>query len=290
MGKSSIEWTDYTWNPVTGCTPVSEGCRNCYARRQARRFAGRAGYPADDPFRVTLHPERLGEPLKWRKPGRVFVPSMGDLFHEDVDEKFIAKVFAIMDIARQHTYLILTKRPERMYRLLSDEDFQFHVGWFQSIAEREYGIPEAYPSGFPLSHVWPGVSVEDQYTADKRIPWLLKTPAAKRIVSYEPALGSVYLGEWGLNLDLVIAGGETGPGARPAHPDWFRSVRDQCQAVGVAFFFKSWGEWRPEGQEGKRPAACLVHTWEDGLRSELVERKRAGRLLDGREWNEWPTT
>ena len=135
MSKSKIEWTDAVWNAVTGCTKVSTGCAHCYAERMSKRSVGRCGYPKDNPFKVTLHPDKLEEPLRWTKPRKIFVNSMSDLFHDDVDEKFIAKVFAIMDLTRQHTFMILTKRPERAAKLLNDEDFQYHIGWFQSQAE-----------------------------------------------------------------------------------------------------------------------------------------------------------
>ena len=189
MGKTKIEWADSVWNPVTGCTPVSEGCERCFARRMANRLKGRYGYPKDDPFRVTLHPDKLEQPLRWKKPRQVFVPSMGDLFHEDVDEKYIAKVLAICDLAREHTYMILTKRPSRMASLFNDEDFQFHVGWFQSQVVREFGLPEPKEIGsWPLKNVWLGVTAENQQRADERIPILLQIPAAKRFVSVEPML------------------------------------------------------------------------------------------------------
>lgn len=325
MNTTAIEWTDYTWNPVTGCTPVSEGCRNCYARRVAQRLRGRFGYPADDPFRVTLHPEQLEEPLKLRKPSRIFVCSMGDLFHEDVDEKFIAKVFAIMDLARQHTYLVLTKRPARMQRLLSDEDFQFHVGWFQSMAVRELGLPEPKEIGpWPLRNVWAGVSVENQPAADERIPILLQTLAAVRYVSVEPMLGLVKMDYLWLHpecsawytdgmirgqhplrgvakgLDWIICGGETGPGARPVHPDWVRNLRDQAIAAGVPFFFKGWGDWVPQSQAdedlylgGYRSSGI---EWPESPVELLTEdnsvyhvgKKAAGRTLDGRTWDQYP--
>jgi len=312
-GPTKIEWADAVWNPVTGCSKVSAGCAHCYAERMATRLAGRAGYPKENPFAVTLHPGRLDEPLHWRKPRRIFVCSMSDLFHPNVPDEFIKKVWNRMACAAWHTYQVLTKRPERMVSLLR---------------------------GFlPLPHVWLGTSVEDQPTADNRIPHLLRCPAAVRFVSYEPALGPVGLhslalsgakpsgfidalgnqsGEFSFqshrigdlpSLDWVIAGGESGPKARPAHPDWFRSVRDQCQAAGVAFFFKQWGEWAPtwpEG-EGESPPSSLVcraghrgpydPTWlrthrelcpADDLVVYRTGKKAAGRLLDGREWNEYP--
>ncbi len=258
MGKTTIEWATHTWNPVMGCTPVSEGCANCYARTLIGRFSGRPGWP-DSPDAVALFPERLEQPVHWRKPRRVFVCSMGDLFHEDVPDDFLCDVWMTMLQATQHTFMVLTKRPKRMYR-------------FASGMARMTGVPD---------HIWIGVSVENQAAADERIPFLLQTPAAKRFVSLEPLLGPVdlraigrtryerYIGppegyiavndgqdaRW--QLDLIITGAETGPGARPAELDWFRSLRDQCQEAGVPFFLKQ------------------------------VNTKRA-RELDGRPWEEWP--
>ncbi len=330
MRGSKIEWTDMVWNPTSGCSKVSAGCQNCYAERFARRLAGRCGYPANNPFQVTLHPKRLEEPLHWRKPKRVFVNSMGDLFHEAVDEKFIAKVFAIMDLARQHIYCILTKRPGRAFQLLTDEDFQFHVGWFQSQVVREFGLPKPEQVGpWPLRNVWLGVSVENQEAADERIPLLLQTPAAVRFVSVEPMLGPVVLRRIpgfyfpgctthdALNgrlihhddgdkatpdekLDWVIVGGETGPNARPMHPDWVRSLRDQAVTAGIPFFFKSWGEWVPYRDNGPLPPECSYVSYDGQIRPGDAEdldtdacmgrvgKKRAGRLLDGRTWDEYP--
>ena len=320
MSQTRIEWATTVWNPVTGCTPVSEGCRNCYAARFARRLAGRCGYPEDEPFRVTLHPERLREPLKWKKPRRVFVCSMGDLFHELVEEKFIAKIFAIMDLTKKHTYCLLTKRPERAFQLLSSEDFQFYIGWFQSQAVREFKLPEPENTEqwqWPFSNVWIGVTAENQEMADRRIPVLLQIPAAVRFVSCEPLLGPINLREvkvgsngYGLffkvdtltgwahgynektghikvsrndefgRIHWVICGGESGPNARPCHLDWVRSLRDQCQAAEVAFFFKSWGEHGPAYGHGKLA----------GIENVMVKmgKKKAGRLLGGRMWDEVP--
>ena len=259
MAATRIEYSDAVWNPVTGCSPVSEGCQHCYAGRMAYRLRGRFGYPVDEPFRVTLHPERLEEPLRWRKPRRIFAVSMGDLFHESVDEKYIAKVFAVMDLAKQHTFLILTKHPRRALELLTNENFQFHVGWFESQAIREFGLPEPKEIGpWPLRNVWVGVTAENQARADERIPILLQIPAVVRWVSCEPLLGPIILGRlvWfreGFDppwfqeqfygrrrIDWVVCGAETGPGARPCDPEWVRSLRDQCQAAGFPFFFKRW--------------------------------------------------
>lgn len=248
--KNAIGWCDTTWNPVTGCTPVSLACDHCYAKRMAHRLAGRYGYPADEPFRVTLHPDRLYEPLRWRKPRRVFVCSMGDLFHEDVPVEFIAHVFGIMaltcpdswilgggrpiPIGEHHTFQILTKRPDRMRDILTSDGFPEFIGSLCGVEPL-----------MPMPHVWLGTTVENQYWADERIPILRETPAAVRFVSVEPILGPVYLdshqggtGHEAADLDWCICGGESGPGARPADPAWFRSLRDQCAVAEVPFFLK----------------------------------------------------
>ena len=294
MGETTIEWTDKVWNPVTGCTKVSAGCKNCYAERMFHR-----PYPGRAFTDVRTHPERLDQPLRWRKPCRIFVNSMSDLFHESIDlgSGFHAKVFNVARLTARHTYHILTKRPARMLELM-----------------REMTNMSTIFMGKPLPNVWLGVSVEDQATADERIPLLLQTPAAVRWVSYEPALGPVDLDAWlrhhfsdcacigcqegrqNHRLDWIVAGGESGPGARPSHPDWFRSVRDQCQAAGVPFFFKQWGEWaEAEGSGvGSRDSGEKLypgrHDWTDGTIMIRFGKKRAGRLLDGREWNEFPQT
>lgn len=284
---SKIEWTDKTWNLVTGCSKVSLGCEHCYAERMAKRLAGRYGYPeAPHHFDVTLHPERLDEPLKRRKPTMYFLCSMGDLFHEDVSTTFIADVWNIMRQCPQHTFQILTKRPYPMLSIVTD--------W-----------------GIVLPNVWLGVTAENQAMADKRIPLLLQTPAAVRFVSAEPLLRSIDLDLYlpnnvyernaplmnyhkpGPRLDWVIIGGESGPGARPMHPQWVRDVRDQCQAAGTPWFFKQWGAWTPgatydypfgPAEIGER---CIEH---DGkwTRMYRVGKKRAGHLLDSEEYREFP--
>ncbi len=298
--KTKIEWATDVWNPVTGCTKVSEGCRNCYAERMVKRFGHRlhgdkpagVGIRPREFVHVQLHPEKLDQPLHWRKPRRVFVCSMGDLFHEDVPWSFIVEVFLRMNRTGNHTFMVLTKRPERMREFCSSEQFM--------------------DSG-PLANVWLGVSVEDQKTADERIPLLLQTPAALRFVSCEPMLGPVKLwrqqpngrllnlGEVanGRGLDWVICGGESGPGARPMHPEWARSLRDQCAAANVPFFFKQWGEWAWASQTAggqlthavcrhghvsvfngdDMRRACAECTGWEGLRR--VGKKAAGRELDG---------
>jgi len=257
---TKIEWADETWNPLTGCSAVSAGCDHCYARPMATRLAGRYGYPADEPFRPTFHPDRLDEPLRWRKPRRVFVCSMGDLFHEDVKDAEIGAVFGIMKLAAQHTFLVLTKRAKRMEDWIVDATRRFPTRWWMEdalnfrkrpeLAERL--VPE---SPWPLSNVWLGVTAENQRAADARIPVLLQIPAAVRFVSVEPMVGPVDIERavyrsgrlaesegWG--IDWVICGGETGPGARMMNVEWARDLRDQCKAAGVPFFFKRMGDGR----------------------------------------------
>ncbi len=286
MGNTKIEWAEKSWNPVTGCTKISEGCKNCYAERMSKRLAGRCGYPADNPFKVTLHPERLDEPLRWKKPSRIFVCSMGDLFHEDVEPSFIQDVFWKMEECSQHIFMVLTKRPERMRKLL-------HVFY--------KGSQRILPK-----HIWLGVTAENQEQADKRIPILLQIPAAVRFISYEPALGPVDFGLVGGpgDPDWIIAGGESGPHARPAHPDWFRSAREQCQAAGVPFMFKQWGEFAPQEEPGVyQNTICISEGGEcyragknyiyfpnesDGVLMRKYGKAKAGRLLDGRIYDECP--
>lgn len=255
MRQHKIGWlnrpgtTGETWNAVTGCTPISAGCANCYARRMATRLAGRCGYPADDPFRVTYHPERTLQPMRWRKPRTVFVCSMGDLFHDDVSHDVIMRLWGIMEYCARHTFIVVTKRPRRIYDVLG-------------------GTSGAGLSADPLPNVWLGTTVENQQAADERIPWLLRCPAAVRFLSMEPLLRPVdpflscgLAGEEINVLDWVIVGGEAGPGARPMHPDWVRSIRDQCQAAGVPLFLKSWGRHIPAGQEQGTLDGRLYHEW-----------------------------
>ena len=247
--STAIGWTNETWNPVTGCTKVSAGCKHCYAERITERW----GQKFTD---IVLHPDRLEKPLHWRKPRRIFVNSMSDLFHEKVPFEFIDKVFAVMALCPQHTFQVLTKRPERMAEYLSvrfPEDkpylavkFGTPSGHFRSIRE------------YPISNLWLGTSIEDQESADKRVPELLKCPAAVRFLSYEPALGPVDLGDWlslnptDIGIDWVIVGGESGPGFRTMNLDWLRSVVGQCKAAGVPVFVKQASGLRP-GQQGNIP-------------------------------------
>lgn len=220
--STTIEWTDATWNPVTGCTKISPGCDHCYAERFSERFRGTHGHPFETGFDLTLRPERLEQPLRWREPRMIFVNSMSDLFHKEIPKEFIARVFDTMERAPWHTFQVLTKRSSLMRDFL----------------RRRYGS-ERGPG-----HIWFGVSVEDG-TKVSRIKHLRDAPAGVRFLSIEPLIGS--MGKLDLTgIDWVIVGGESGPGARPMNPDWVRDIRDRCYAVGVAFFFKQWGGLRPK--------------------------------------------
>ncbi len=281
--KSAIEWTDSTWNPTTGCTKVSPGCAYCYAERVEHRW-GRDhrswGIPSGAGGRgVTLHDARLNVPLLWTKPRMVFVDSMSDLFHEEIPDDFIGKVFAVMWLAGQqrgHIFQVLTKRPERAWNWFRT------VGWIATNGALFGFGRQVIPGGtdgpnWPLHNVWVGVSVENQRMADLRLPILAQIPAAVRFVSCEPLLGKLNLRAGPRDsLDWVIVGGESGG---PAHRrlvyqtadggyapyldrmDWVRSIRDQCSGAGVPFFFKQWGG----------PTA-----------------KAGGAILDGRKWREIP--
>ncbi len=216
--KSSIEWTDSTWNPVRGCAKISPGCKHCYAETFAERFRGVTGHPYEQGFDFRLVPDKLSEPLKWSTPKMVFVNSMSDLFHEDVPDSYIERVVQVMHKANWHTYQVLTKRADRMKQRLSS--------FVNTIKD--------------LDNVWWGVSVEDQKYGLPRIDALRETPAAIRFLSIEPLLedlGSINLE----GIHWVIVGGESGYGARPMREDWVLSIRDQCQSSNVPFFFKQWG-------------------------------------------------
>lgn len=292
---SSIEWTDVTWGPIRGCSRVSEGCRNCYAERMAARYSGpglafegfaRAGKWTG---RVELIPEKLDEPLRWRKPQRVFVNSMSDLFHEALPDEAIDRVFAVMAMAERHTFQVLTKRPSRMAGYLADGERQ------HEIERRMYELggdedAQSVPA-WPLPNVWLGVSVEDQAMADERIPLLLQTPAAVRFVSLEPLLGPVkaerFLTPWcwrgseghsdrgecnPTKLNWAIVGGESGPGARAFDVAWARSVVRQCREAGVPCFVK---------QLGARPVAAPLQ--DDEVRFRRRQHSKGG---DPAEWPE----
>jgi protein gp37 len=368
---SAIEWTDATWNPIRGCTRVSEGCRNCYAETLAARFSdpatekGPAQWGHGLATRTSKGARWTGKidvaadatflaPLRWKRPRRIFVNSLSDLFHEAVPDAVIDRVFAVMALSPQHTFQLLTKRPERMLAYIEEWLYDHDSGRRAGIGEL-YTTLEPHPSVahvvnrprvLPLANIWLGVSVEDQAAADARIPLLLQTPAAKRFLSCEPLLGPVDL-RWiaepdedkdgvidallGCNwidgmgrgeafhpvrpghqgremtrwvcsseaeildarkIDWVIAGGESGPGARPMHPEWVRGLRDQCAAAQVPFFFKQWGEWAPGDQVLPPPPWDWWRCWAeepipgpDGEEPYPMAfrcgKKRAGRTLDG---------
>ena len=235
--KTNIEWADATWNPVTGCTKVSPGCAHCYAETMTIRFR-RGGPYLPGKTVIKLHRERLNDPGKWRAPRLVFVNSMSDLFHEEVPFEFVRDIFCTMKRYSHHTYQVLTKRPERLLE---------YVEWTNG---------ERWPD-----HVWAGVSVENQYWVHRRIPILAQIPAKVRFLSVEPLIKPVDLRAFLKDIQWVIVGGESGPKARPMHPDWARRVRDDCLEAGVPFFFKQWG----------------------GRTS-----KAGGRILDGRAWDDMP--
>jgi protein gp37 len=287
--RSRIEWTDATWNPVTGCTHVSPACDNCYAERMSKRLAGRAGYPADEPFKVTVHEDRFDHPIRWTRPRMIFVCSMGDLFHVDVGFPAAVKIFARIAQATHHTFLVLTKRPKRMQAVLSSAEFRLSVN--SDLWRRGFKV---IPGGMTcvLPNLWVGTTVENRATLP-RLDALRKTPAARRFVSFEPLLGDI--GDVNLSgIGWVIAGGESGPKARPSHPDWFRSLRDQCVAADVPFLFKQWGEYAPPSQipDHTETYRCWAGQ-DDGADPETPWRfgkKAAGRELDGRTWDEEPPT
>lgn len=220
--SSLIEWTDATWNPVTGCTKISPGCDNCYAARFSERFRGTPGHPFENGFDLTLRPERLKQPLIWTRPRKIFVNSMSDLFHKEVPRAFIEQVFDAMEQAHWHEFQMLTKRSSLMRNFLKAR----------------------YAHRLPPRHIWLGVSVEDRASLS-RIRHLQQAPAGVRFLSIEPLVGPI--GQMDLaGIDWVIVGGESGPRARPMNSEWAREVRDQCVSAGVPFFFKQWGGFRPK--------------------------------------------
>lgn len=358
MSKTKIDYLTHTWNPTTGCSPVSEGCQNCWARALSKRFHGR-----DDKFEVQTYEDRLEYPLHLSKPARIGVCFQGDLFHRQVDDGFRRLVFAVMMACPQHTFVVLTKRAREMrewFQVYSPNDCFVEAKFINEGRRANHGsrltakltcmdgLPSKnnsrVPSKWPLPNVWLGVSVENQQAADIRIPDLLETPAALRWVSIEPMLGPMdlelntcdecggagetaghYFSDDGCEqcetcrgkgtvldsrLDWVICGGESGPKARPMHPNWARSVRDQCVAAGVPFYFKQWGEWAEplpgqkfdtsNGRAGKSQAFIVsedgtVHCFHnEQIRNPKtmvrVGKKAAGRMLDGREYLEMPKT
>ncbi|HEY1034582.1 MAG TPA: phage Gp37/Gp68 family protein [Pseudoxanthomonas sp.] len=324
--RTHIEWTDATWNIITGCSVVSAGCKHCYAMKLAgTRLAhhpSRKGLTIDTAAgpvwtgEVRFNGPWLTQPLAWSWPRRIFVCAHGDLFHEAVPDEWIDQVFAVMALAPQHTFQVLTKRAGRMRQYLSDENVWPRIEVAARRIWRElYGqqIAGKVLIG-PLPNIWLGVSVEDQAAADERVIHLLRTPAAVRWVSAEPLLGPVRLWllgkldheedslgaevyalsgtraipdcDWkSTRLDWVVVGGESGPGARPMNPQWARDLRDQCATAGVPFLFKQWGSWVSVSEvEG----AGAHHTFPDGRTVRNVGKRRAGRLLDGVEHNGFP--
>ena len=297
--STAIQWTDETWNPIVGCSHVSSGCKNCYAERMDRRqmMPGRKDgfrpWTAQNvEYNVRLHPERLGQPLKWKKPRKVFVCSMSDLFHERVPDVFISSVLVAIALAPQHIFQVLTKR-RRMV---------------------EYFNSHRWSS---IKNLWLGISAEDQKTFDERVRWLQKTPAAVKFVSLEPLLGDIHTGHalttcscrdpkclYGPKLDWVIVGGESGPCARPTHPGWVRRIRNDCLRANVPFFFKQWGEWLQRipkagedlGGDARRGNTTIMeldrepdgHFRRGDVWVKRVGKKAAGRELDGRTWDEFP--
>lgn len=302
---SKIEWTNTTWNPLVGCSKKSAGCKNCYAIRMAMRLAtmphSRVAYDGiaekgNWTGVVRLIEDRIDQPLKWRKPRMVFVNSMSDLFHPDVPFEWVNRIFAVMALAHKHTFQILTKRPDRMAEYFDEEEDRWmeigtdigaycpRGGWIgkraDKLVEQSHGVKEnelgeysdVGQEGWPLPNVWIGTSVENQKTADERIPHLLQSPAAIRFLSCEPLLGTVNLQQWmpcphgqvtscphddliccqcvnwngdAPSLDWVICGGESGPGARLMDPEWARSLRDQCISSRVSFFMKQMTKKKP---------------------------------------------
>lgn len=343
---TKIEWAKNpdgtqgeTWNPVVGCEKVSPGCAHCYAESFARRQGVSSSYRPGEAT-IRCFPERLEKPLRWKKPRRVFVCSLADLWHEEVPDEFIDKVFAAMAVCDgrtsrlgHHTFMLLTKRPARMQNYVTDPDTSYRVA--AEVCYQATGNWRPWKGGldwrpeavWPLPNVELGVSVENQHFADLRLPHLLATPAAGRFVSYEPALGFLDLFPYATThlrcshgnfapeadsrcqpcgcwpdralLDRVICGGESGPRARPMHPDWARGARDQCVAAGVQFVFKQWGRYAPVWST--KAGTIWVHpsgktrgisdyrwqstTEDEGWRPMTpLGKKLAGAVLDGREW------
>lgn len=303
---STIEWTDATWNPITGCSVVSPGCTNCYAMKLAgtrlKHHPSRAGLTRETKAgpvwtgETRLNEQWLDQPLRWKRPRMIFVCAHADLFADSVPDEWIDKVFAVMAMAPQHTFQVLTKRADRLKAYLTAGALEHRLA--AAMLKSSPSSPETgrWPR-LPLPNVWLGVSAEDQARADHRVPKLLVTPAAVRFVSAEPLLGSIALWKWlhrlcdrcppwetpcrigcehATRLDWVIVGGESGAGARPMRPEWARSIRNECARARVPFFFKQWGSFAPDD-----PAA--THT---AMRH--VGKKVAGRLLDGIEHDDLP--
>ncbi|PJZ51596.1 DUF5131 family protein [Leptospira adleri] len=336
MKDSKIEWTDHTWNPVTGCTKVSAGCKNCYAETLSKRKFGE--WAIRDFSKVEFKYKKLKDPFSIRKPSKIFVNSMSDLFHKDVPDSFIDRVFGVIALNPQHTFQILTKRSERMLDYMKREFRASEIGEAahtfveMNFQNKNVKMPPEWMKDnwngsveWPLPNVWLGVSAENQKTANDRIPKLLETPAFIRFISKEPLLeyvnleeveledgtlinsltGDIYIGyegeysRTGNKLDWVVVGGESGPHARPVHPDWICNLRDQCIDADVPFFFKQWGEWiggastpleQSKSEEGRKAMyqRGKFHDWNDGNVSLRCGKKESGAMLDGVEWKQFP--
>lgn len=332
MTISKIEWTDRSdWNPIRGCTRVSPGCGGpgkqggCYAEGMASRFSkpgqwghGFAEMRNHEPRwtgKVELQEDRVALPLSWRQRARVFVSSTSDVFHEALPDTAIDKLFAVMALCPQHTFQVLTKRPERMleYWIGAERYRDVHPldDRVQKIADAAGRLMEDGDNAhdcvlnldWPLPNIWLGISAEDQERWDERKQFLRDTPAAVRFASFEPLLGAIH--EPRPMSDFIqwsIVGGESGPRARPMHPDWARNLRDQSIMAGVPFLFKQWGEWAPTADVGfgdpPRAAEHVFPTGESihtlggplplGIAMRRIGKKAAGRLLDGREWSQFP--
>lgn len=324
--KTKIEWTDATWNIVTGCSVVSPGCEHCYAMKLAgtrlKHDPSRAGLTvttAAGPVwngEVRFNAKWLDQPLRWQRARRIFVCAHGDLFHESVPDAWLDQVFAVMALAPQHTFQVLTKRADRMFRYLSDDSQARRDGRGTAVLSLNPNQPlESLP--WPLPNVWLGVSVENQAAADERVPLLLQAPATVRWISAEPLLGPVFLNRIIIaakgwqdvlsgwrdckdypgrenTIDWVVVGGESGKGARPMHPEWARSLRDQCAAAGVPLLCKQWGAWAPSDNwldDQVIPSGTLHYldsTNDDRNAMWLVGKKAAGRHLDGQLHDGYP--
>jgi protein gp37 len=283
--KTNIEWADATWNPIVGCSKCSPGCKNCYAEKMAVRLAamGKTAYKEvikDKHWNGKTVMQSVGKrdrPLEQKKPRRIFVCSMGDLFHESVPDEWINIVLIIMARNPQHTFLLLTKRAQRMHTFLCGAS-----------------APQTKKIKWPLPNVHIGVTVCTQDEVDEKIPLLLGTPAARCFISVEPMLEEIDLSGYYpkefrvfaiTHPDHVICGGESGPNARPLHPEWVRSLRDQCVAAGTPFLFKQWGEWWPAGKRIVENRDMILWGKEAMYK---VGKKAAGRELDGEIWDQYP--
>ena len=318
--KTTIAWTQATWSPVTGCTRISDGCLHCYIERTTPFRVAHRRFDSDGPNATTgvqVHPERMSIPLHWRKPKRIFVCSMADLFHQNVSDDRIADVFAVMAAnycwdRPTHTFQVLTKRHARMRSLLSSKDFRAKVARTAAGMTDDGHADNVHDAIFyhywPLPNVWLGVTAENQRWFDIRTEALRATPAAVRWVSLEPLLSHVDIGPLApgtaAGMDWIVAGGESGPRARPMHPDWARSLRDQCAAAHVPFLFKQFGEYRPiVPSDGDLTPDLYVQRetgrWvdDDGMWNvngghwcalRRLGAKRAGRELDGLTWDQYP--